>query len=464
MDDVSYSMLFLAPDTFQEVVQMKLKTLKQPEKQIQLDNWFNFACVFDLPDIAMTLVCWGADIKSRKPGGGTALHLAIITKGSLQLVENLLEVGADPSAADDNGFTPLHCVAMNSDDVEVIELVLNSCLKIDTNCRNWPTRILGVTARQLVSINPSPNAIPFFQDSESIGQMTIFGFDAVIFAVLARDATKLEYLISKGGDVNTRAEDGMTPLHFICFFDGTSDIVEVLLRAGADPNIQDAAGKTALHCAVFGANIEVAKILLTNDHKKADPNLKMNDGRTCLHIVTSGHLMNMDDCYSVIDHSKFQNVLRNLAQQGRLLNAEAFEENVTTPFFNEITNVTAPACTFGDRHTEMIEILWDAGADLHNRDNEGNTPLHCIAANSPNVETTELLLAIGADPQARDHEGYLPLHCAAHENPNPEVTQALWFATFDSKDSRDDKQTAAELATENENSEVLNLIICLMGQ
>jgi len=457
MDDVYFSMLFLTPGMFQEVVEMKLLKLKQLEKQIQLEHWFNLACVFDLPDIAMTLVCCGADIQSKRPGGGTALHLAISTKGSLQLVENLLELGADPSAADDDGFTPLHSVAMNSDDVEVIELVLNSCLKIDTNCRDWPTRILGLTARQLVSINSSPNVIPFFQDSESIGQMTIL-CDAVIFAVLARDVRRLEYLISKGADVNTQAEYGLTPLHYICFFDGTIEIVETLLRAGADSNIQDAAGKTALHWAVFGANIEGAKMLLTNSFKKADPNLKMNDGRTCLHIVTSGLLMNMDDCFSVIDHSKFENVLRNFAQQNRLTN-----ENVS-PFFNEIRNVVAPAYTFGDRHIEMIEVLVDAGANLHSRDNEGNTPLHWIAANSPNVETTKLLLSRGAEPQARAREGYLPLHCAAQKNPHPEVTQVLWFATFNSNDSVSDMQTTTELATENENCEVLNLIICLMGQ
>jgi hypothetical protein len=131
--------------------------------------------------------------------------------------------------------------------------------------------------------------------------------------------------------------------------------------------------------------------------------------------------MNMGDCFSVIDHSKFENVLRNFAQQNRLTN-----ENVS-PFLNEIRNVFAPAYTFGDRHIEMIEVLVDAGANLHSRDNEGNIPLHCIAANSPNVETIEHLLALCAetiehllalcaetiehllalcaDPQARDHEG-----------------------------------------------------------
>mmetsp|Transcript_15409 Transcript_15409/g.11217 ORF Transcript_15409/g.11217 Transcript_15409/m.11217 type:complete len:126 (-) Transcript_15409:178-555(-) len=57
---------------------------------------------------------------------------------------------------------------------------------------------------------------------------------------------------------------------------GHAEIVKVLLENGADPNVINEAGNTALHWAALNGKEDVVKLLL---QYKADPNLKNTYGR-----------------------------------------------------------------------------------------------------------------------------------------------------------------------------------------
>lgn len=94
----------------------------------------------------------------------------------------------------------------------------------------------------------------------------------------------LEYLISKGVDINKKEkEDGWTPLmHLInsYTYNYTSEakiiLVEYLLKNGANPNIRGKEGETAIFCAI--TNPAMIEVLLKYG---ADPNAKV-DGITAL--------------------------------------------------------------------------------------------------------------------------------------------------------------------------------------
>jgi len=78
-------------------------------------------------------------------------------------------------------------------------------------------------------------------------------------------------------------------------------------------------------------------------------------------------------------------------------------------------------------HTEIVQALLEAGANVEAKDNDGRTPLHW-AAIKEHIDIAELLLTNGADVNATVTDGYgkglSPLHFAA-SNGHAEIAQAL---------------------------------------
>jgi hypothetical protein len=78
-----------------------------------------------------------------------------------------------------------------------------------------------------------------------------------------------------------------TQLHIAAVW-GDVEIVELLLKRGADPNVKDDNGQTPLHIAALWGHVDVVRVLLEH---RADPNAKDNDGKTPLHYAAEkGHV------------------------------------------------------------------------------------------------------------------------------------------------------------------------------
>jgi hypothetical protein len=94
----------------------------------------------------------------------------------------------------------------------------------------------------------------------------------------------VEVLISvRKADVNSRDEDGATPLIHAARY-GHKDTVEVLLSVGkADVNLKDKVGRTPLIWAVQSKHKDIVELLLSVD--KIDMNWKDKDGWTALKLA-----------------------------------------------------------------------------------------------------------------------------------------------------------------------------------
>ena len=80
---------------------------------------------------------------------------------------------------------------------------------------------------------------------------------------------------------DVESEKGFTPL-LIAATNGHTAIVRVLLEHGANPNLKNFDGVTALHNAVFEKQIEVVRLLIEHG---ADPAIQDRQGNTPLDLA-----------------------------------------------------------------------------------------------------------------------------------------------------------------------------------
>ncbi len=103
---------------------------------------------------------------------------------------------------------------------------------------------------------------------------------------LAADYSKkpemIELLVKSGADIDGRGKDEMTPLMcaVLGFINDNYDVVKKMIDLGADLNARDNNGDTPLFMAAYGnKNPEVIKALLKYG---ADVNIRDDSGKTAL--------------------------------------------------------------------------------------------------------------------------------------------------------------------------------------
>ena len=162
-------------------------------------------------------------------------------------------------------------------------------------------------------------------------------------------AEEVQDLLSLGVDPNCKSrETHKTPL-FLAAANGFENVVELLLKAGANPNHAELCGQTPLLRAANDCLTDVVKILLEGG---ADPNKADTSGYTpLLWAVIHGHT----------------DVVKILLEGGAEPNTADIDGN--TALFRAITK----------GQTDVVKLLLKAGADLNWGNEFGTTPLDCAA-------------------------------------------------------------------------------------
>ncbi|KAI8773698.1 poly [ADP-ribose] polymerase tankyrase-like [Biomphalaria glabrata] len=303
----------------------------------------HFAAACESPDNVRLLLEKGANFNDTNNNRELPLHIAIQAKRP-ENVRLLLEAAAnnptkDPfsdrfgtggvNRCDNSSRTPLHLAADHCVS-EVAEILLKFGANVNAK--------LSVSQNQL-----SPLMTAAAQGDLKMVQLLVKnGADveqkdrmerrAVIHACMNGSTNVLSYLLNIGASAEHPDSSGNSPLHYAAAY-GWYFTAKLLLEAGVDPNANNMWKLTPVNVAYLKSQVGIVQLLL--NHDKVDINFADDNGKTLIFHACESDLLQPD----LVEQIKY--------------------------------------------------IIEQKGALCNIRDNSGQTPLHCLASNSVNVDDEE---------------------------------------------------------------------------
>ena len=254
------------------------------------------------------------------------------------------------------------------------------------------------------------------------------GTTTLMIACCNGDTEILQLLIKNNANPNLQTNTGWTALMYAAIL-GKSEILNILLQHKADVNIKKSSnGDTALMYACARSNIQVVKLLTIKYW--ADINSKSNNGATALFLASqNGHL-------PVVEHLLQEKANPNTpmndgatplyiaSENGHLPVVEQLLKKKADPNTQRNDGSTALFIASQNGHLPVVKRLLQEKANSNTPRNDGATPLHgaCFDGHLPVVE---LLLQEKAYPNTRMNNGATPLLIASENGHLPVVKRLL---------------------------------------
>ena len=326
-------------------------------------------------DVAQTkkLLAAGADVKALNAYGVSAMHLAA-DQSNTDLIRLLLKAGADPNSPNPDGETALHLVA-RSGNVEAAKLLLKAGAAVDPR--------------------------------ESFGGQT-----PLMWAAARRHPDMVEFLASKGADINARSairdyqrvataesrakqldRGGFTPLMYAAR-ENCGACVEVLLKHKVNVDLPDPSGFPPLEIAILNSNWDIAKRLI---EAGADVNQWDIFGQSPLHVAIGNmHSRGNSDPLDQDRPNKTtgREIVQMLVDRGANPNQQTYYKAAGLRSFGGTGRGTTPflvACAAGD--LDVVKLLLAHGANPKLATSDGQGPI---------------IVAVGSGDRGRGGFGFGP--------------------------------------------------------
>lgn len=395
----------------------------------------------DAPTVAR-LLRHRADATAASPDGTTALEWAV-HRNDLAIAKLLIQAGAKADVTNSYGASPLSEAAANGNAAIISVLLQAGANPNAASAEGEPVLLSAARAGNADAVEV------LLQHGANVNAKDGWkGQTALMWAAALDNAAVVKVLIQHGAEVNARSTEwppekprpangnivskrprgGLTALLYASR-EGALDSVRELAAGHADLNMTEPDGTNALLMAIINAHYDVAAFLV---NAGADPNIADKYGRTALYasvdmntLDTSGtrppptatdHLRPVDMISMLLAHGANPNARLKDATPGRAISddPDPILRGGSTPFLR--------AAKTGD--LPVMRLLLKAGADPSLGSQFGATPLMAAAGvgleyggNFPpearSLEAVKLCLQLGADVNAVDKDGLTALHGAA---------------------------------------------------
>ncbi|XP_063773054.1 ankyrin repeat domain-containing protein 6 isoform X3 [Pseudophryne corroboree] len=231
-------------------------------------------------------------------------------------------------------------------------------------------------------------------------------------------------LINKGAKVAV-TKHGRTPLH-LAANKGHLNVVQILLKAGCELNIQDDGHQTALHRAAVVGNSDILAVLIQEgcalDRQDKDGNTALHEA--AWHGFSQSVKLLVKAGANVLAKNKAGNTPLHLACQNG--HSQSCRVLLLAGSRADLKNQAGDTCLHVAaryNHLSVIRILLSAFCSVNVKNQAGDTPLH-IAAALNHRKVIKALLEAGADATLLNNAGQIALDTARHHN-NSDVALLL---------------------------------------
>ena len=352
------------------------------------------------------------DVNRRNPDGSTPLQWAVYN-GNVAEVSRLLRAGANVSLANNYGATPMS-LAAEVGNADILKVLLEAGANADSPNQDGQTALMAVArtgnveaAKLLLDHGASVDAI------EKFGGQT-----ALMWASARRHPEMMQFLISKGADVNARSTDrnyqrhvqaegrpknldsgGLTPLLYAAR-ENCSACVEVLVKNKVDIDLPDPDGVSPLLVAAMNANWDVARQLILAG---ADVNQWDLFGEAPLYMSVDLH-NRIDGGRASIDSPNTTTglaIVKLLLERGADPNMQLFFKPANARGTTATRGATPLIRAANNNDLEVVKILLEHGADATLYMADRQTPIHAVlsgrATEPQALELIRILQKAGTD-------------------------------------------------------------------
>ena len=339
----------------------------------------------------------------------TALHFAAM-EGRAEVVQVLIDAGADIEAKDDSERSPLFEAIAGCEDGNVA-------------CEDEKLAIVKMLVKAGADVCVTNNV----------------GFTCLIEALRFRHSEIVRYLVGlpevnvnyvnpEPGMRVTRGDRFRTALHYAVLW-SVPEGVQVLIDAGAGIEAKDEEGCRPLHIACEEEELAIVKMLV---EAGADACATDNEGTTCLMLAA---------------HNERTETVRYLVG---LPDVDVHAENESCCTALHFAGIATDP--------EGAQLIIDAGADIEAKDDQGFTPLH-YACEDGKLAVVKVLVKAGADVCATNDKGATCLMIAAHHERTETVRYLVGLPDVDVHAENDSCCTALHFAALHWSGEVAQVLI-----